>query len=93
MSKKHDENQDIRILSKRFKINVGLKTIDATKGQLIGNKTWGRLDYLCHYCGYVIVWNSGTTITKESYSNNNKKQELRDAKRESKQHQLSNKRK
>ena len=93
MSKKHDENQDIRILSKKFKIDSYRKTIDATKGQLIGNKTWGRLDYLCHYCDYIIVWNSGTTITKESYSNNNEKQELRNAKRESKQHQLTNKRK
>lgn len=86
---KHDENQDVRILSKRFKFNG--KTILASKDQLIGNKSWGRIDYLCHYCGYVLVRNSNLVVSKESYSTNDKKKELRDAKKASKQHQLTNK--
>lgn len=93
MSKKHDENQDIRILSKRFKINEAQKTIGAVTNQLIGNKSWGRIDYLCHYCGYKLITNASVVVSKESYNNEDNKKELRNAKKASKQHQLTNKRK
>lgn len=91
MGKKHDENQDVLIIGRRFKTNTVQKTINASRTQIIGNKTWGRLDFLCHYCGYTIIWDGGTTIDDTSYTNKTKKQELRDAKKASKQHQLTNK--
>lgn len=90
---KHDENQDIRILSKRFKISEGRKTIYATKGQVIGNKTWGRLDYLCHYCGYTLVWGADVVVDKNNFDSSEKKKKLREAKKAAKQPKLTNKNK
>lgn len=91
MAKKHDENQDVNIIGRRFKVNTVQKTIQASRTQIIGNKTWGRLDFLCHYCGYTLIWDSGAFVDDKYYSNKDKKQELRDAKKASKQHQLTNK--
>ena len=91
MAKKHDENQDVNIIGKRFKVNTVQKTIQASRAQIIGNKTWGRLDFLCHYCGYTLIWDSGEYVTDKNYSNKNKKQELRDAKKAAKEHKLSDK--
>lgn len=89
--KKHDENQDLNVIGKRFRIDSFKKTISASKSQTIGNKTWGRLDFLCHYCGYVIVWDSGEVISSVSYSDKTKKQELRDIKKAAKEHKLTDK--
>ena len=91
MAKKHDENQDVRILSKRFKVNEAQKLIHASHSQIIGNKTWGRIDFLTHYCGYTLVWGDTFLVNQGNYSNSDKKKELRDAKKASKQHQLTNK--
>ena len=73
MAKKHDENQDIQILSKRFKVNSVQKLIHASHSQIIGNKTWGRIDYLTHYCGYALVWGDTFLVNKENYSKADKK--------------------
>lgn len=93
MAKKHDENQDVQILSKRFKVNPVQKLIHASHSQIIGNKSWGRIDFLTHYCGYTLVWGDTFLINKTNYSNEEKKKELRDAKKASKEHKLTNKNK
>lgn len=58
MSKKksYDEVSVIRALSKKksIKVDVSAKHIKVAKDAMdIGNGTWGKIDYLCHYCGYV----------------------------------------
>ena len=45
----HDENKDVRLLSKIARINQGNKSIIIRRDQVIGNKRWGRIDFLCHY--------------------------------------------
>ena len=59
----HDENKDVKLLSKIAKINVGTKSIIIRRDQVIGNKRWGRIDFLCHYCGYHLVREDGMVAT------------------------------
>ncbi len=91
MAKKHDENQDVQVLNKKFKVNPVQKLIHASHSLIIGNKSWGRIDFLTHYCGYTLVWGDTFLINQNNYNNNEKKKELRDAKKASKQRQLTNK--
>ena len=76
---KHDEAKDVRLLSRIAKINSAQKTITIPDYQIIGNKRWGRLDFLCHYCGYRIIRPSGEIITPdnkvEKKNKRNKKEE------------------
>ena len=90
MGKTHDENQDVRLLNKhKVFVNSANKTIRASKEQTIGNKLWGRIDYLVHYCGYNFMYDN-STISKVFYTNSDKKAELKQIKKENK-HQLTNK--
>ena len=47
LRKKHDilsiENRSIKML-------IGDKAVND-----IGNKSWGKIDYLIHYCGYSLI--------------------------------------
>lgn len=87
MAKLHDENKDIQLLKRICYVNVGSKTIQAPKSTIIGNKSWGRIDFLCHYKGYHFVWDNGTVIDKSSYDSDEKKN-LRAIKKASKEHTL-----
>lgn len=87
--KKHDENQDVRILSKKFNVNSVQKQIRASHTQDIGNKTWGRIDFLTHYCGYTLIWGD-VILTKRDYEDSERKDNIKKIKKESK-HQLSDK--
>ena len=60
---KHDEAKDVRLLSKVAKVDVSNKIITIPANAIIGNKRWGRLDFLCHYCGYHLVRPDGTIMS------------------------------
>ena len=65
MAKKHyDEATAIRAVAKKCQVNYGDKTIgvNTSTGQ-VGNGTWGKIDYLCNYCGW--HWNHVNTIVTE----------------------------
>lgn len=54
-SKKYDEVSVIRSLSQKHEVNVDRirKVVEVVKNATnVGNGTWGKIDYLCHYCGY-----------------------------------------
>ena len=59
MVKRHQENNDVRILARmgRVSVNEEKKTIRMAKDAVIGIKAWGRIDYLCNYKGWKIVVN------------------------------------
>lgn len=59
----HDESTDLRLLSKIAKINYGSKTISIPRSQVIGNKRWGRIDFLTHYRGWHLVQPDNTVVT------------------------------
>jgi len=76
----HDENKDVRLLSKIAKINQGTKSIIIRRDQVIGNKRWGRIDFLCHYCGYHLVREDGVIVNNavnDDRKDKRKKDELK----------------
>lgn len=60
MSKKtYDEISVIKALNKKRDVKVSQhdKKIEVTIGTIdCGNGTWGKIDYLVHYCGYIQLW-------------------------------------
>lgn len=88
MKRKHDEASVIRSLMKKrseIKVDVITKTIEVVKNaSSVGIRTWGKIDYLVHYCGYhqIFVISVGRATTLETVRNefgvalnvNNKKQ-------------------
>lgn len=92
MSKKHDEDKDIRLISRIAKLDYINKTIQAPKSVIIGNTTWGRIDFLTHYCGWTFIWNNDIIISgRNSSDNDNIKKRKREAKKLAKETSLSNK--
>lgn len=90
MAKKHDERKDLKCVSRIAKIdgNRIIIPIDA----VISIRTWGRIDFLVHYCGYVI--NRGSNTIKPSNLNfEDATVSVREAKKIKKEHKLTNKKK
>ena len=54
MAKKHDERKDLTCVSKVAEIN-GNHIIVPTN-TVIGIHMWGRIDFLVHYCGYILFF-------------------------------------
>lgn len=92
---KHDENKDLRLVSRIAKIDYSNKTIQAPKSAIIGNKTWGRLDYLTHYCGWTFIWNNEVRISGSNMRSDDDTtiKRKRDAKKEKVDNSLTNKKK
>lgn len=61
---KHDENLDVRSISRIGRVNPYDKTISINKATLIGNKRWGRIDYLVNHCGYTLLYNNELVLAK-----------------------------
>ena len=61
MSKKHEERRDVLLLRKNnvVKVDEGQKILTAPKGFVLGIHTWGKIDFLTHYCGYFFRWTTG----------------------------------
>lgn len=92
MGKLHDENKDIRLVSRIAKIEYYNKTIQAPKSAIIGNKTWGRIDYLTHYCGWTFIWNNDIRISgKYTTNDDDTTKRKRDVKKAAKENTLTNK--
>lgn len=96
MAKKHDERKDLKCVSRIAKIDGNRIIIPINA--VIGIRTWGRIDFLVHYCGYVI--NRGSNTIKPSNLNFEDAEinsiltdNIREAKKIKKEHKLSNKKK
>ena len=79
---KHDENKDVQLLSKVAKIDRSNRIIVIPSNTLIGNKRWGRIDFLTHYCGYHLVRKDGTILSNAPSA---EKERKRKAKQEEKE--------
>lgn len=89
MAKKHDESKDLIRVSRVCGIDYNDKLIRVRDKSRIGIKTWGRIDFLVHYCGWHCIYDKTATII-DSFDESNKS--YRKIKKENKQHKLSNKR-
>lgn len=89
MAKKHDERKDLKCVSRVAEIN-GNHIIVPTNA-VIGIHTWGRIDFLVHYCGYVL--NRSNNVKASNLKFDEVNTSAREAKKIRKEHKLSNKKK
>ena len=89
MAKKHDESKDLIRVSRVCGIDYSDKLIRVRDKSRIGIKTWGRIDFLVHYCGQHCIYDRTSAIIDSSDETN---KSYREIKKENKQHKLSNKR-
>ena len=59
MARKHNVDEVIRALTKKgCKIGVtelGIPVIDLEKAKEMGNKSWGKVDFLVNYYGFTTI--------------------------------------
>ena len=89
MAKKHDEKKDLKCVSKVAEIN-GNRIIVPTDA-VIGIHTWGRIDFLIHYCGYILY--RAKNVKASNLNFEDATVSAREAKKIKKEHKLSNKKK
>ena len=85
MSKKHDENRDLRSFSRVGKVDYSNKTLQCSKNATIGIHLWGKIDFLTKYCGWHFMWNNSVGVGGyTSDDNSSKPKEVKKPKREPK---------
>ena len=89
MAKKHDERKDLKCVSKVAEIN-GNSIIIPTDA-IIGIHTWGRIDFLVHYCGYILY--RAKNVKASNLNFEDATVSAREAKKIKKEHKLTNKKK
>lgn len=89
MAKKHDEKKDLKCVSKVVEIN-GNHIIVPTN-TVIGIHMWGRIDFLVHYCGYIL--NRSKNVKASNFKIEDAAVSAREAKKIKKEHKLTNKKK
>ena len=96
MAKKHDEKKDLKCVSRVAEINGN--HIIIPKNAMIGIHIWGRIDFLVHYCGYVLNRSNNVKASNLNFEDAALKDGVlidraREAKKIKKEHKLSNKKK
>ena len=89
MAKKHDEKKDLKCVSRVAEIN-GNHIIIPTNA-VIGIHMWGRIDFLVHYCAYVL--NRSNNVKASNLNFEDATVSAREAKKIKKEHKLTNKKK
>lgn len=87
MAKKHDEKKDVRCVSRIAEIN-GNHIIVPTN-TVIGIHTWGRIDFLIHYCGYILIRSKNVKASNLNFED--AEVSARESKKIKKEHKLANK--
>lgn len=67
--RKYDEVSVCRSLSKKHDISIDIqrKVIEVVKNTTsVGNGSWGKIDYLCNYCGYCAIMVNGISARKRN---------------------------
>ena len=89
MANIHDEKKVLKCVSKVAEINGNHIIIPTNTG--IGIHMWGRIDFLVHYCGYIL--NHSRTVKASNLKFEDAEVSAREAKKIKKEHKLSNKKK
>ena len=85
---KHEENVDVRRVSRIAKIDTHNKLIQLNKSDAIGIKIWGRIDYLCNILGYRLI-KSGIVVS-DKFNDGDVKQHNREVKKQIKENKANN---
>ena len=91
MQKKHDENKCLRSVSRVCKISYADKTLLCKDKNAVGIHTWGKIDFLTKYCGWYFIYDK--TAGTGGYIGDDSKPSVRESKKMSKEHKLTDKRK
>ena len=86
---KHEENVDVRRVSRIAKIDTHNKLIQLNKSDNIGIKTWGRIDYLCNILGYRLI-KSGIVVSDAFNNTDDAKKHNREIKKQVKEAKANN---
>lgn len=89
MANKHDERKDLKCVSTVAEINDN--HIIVSTNAVIGIHMWGRIDFLVHYCGYIL--NHSRIVKASNLKFEDADVSAREAKKIKKEHKLSNKKK
>lgn len=89
MAKKHDERKDLKCVSRVAEINCN--RIIVPTDAVIGIHTWGRIDFLVHYCGYILY--RAKNVKASNLNFEDATVSAREAKKIKKEHKLTNKKK
>ena len=89
MAKKHDERKDLKCVSKVAEINGN--HIIIPNNIVIGIHMWGRIDFLIHYCGYILY--RAKNVKASNLNFEDATVSAREAKKIKKEHKLTNKKK
>lgn len=90
--KLHDENKDLALFSRIGRIDMGAKMLLASKSAIIGNRSWGRIDFLVNHCGWHFVWdNTASPMASKRETVQIDKESIRAAKKATKEHKLTDK--
>lgn len=89
MSKKHDENKDLRSFSRIGKVDYPNKTLQCSKNATIGIHLWGKIDFLTKYCGWFFSFNNSAGTG--GYVGNDDSKTNRELKKAKKEHKLTDK--
>ena len=83
------KKKDLKCVSKVAEIN-GNRIIVPTDS-VIGIHTWGRIDFLVHYCGYILY--RAKNVKASNLNFEDATVSAREAKKIKKEHKLTNKKK
>lgn len=86
---KHEENVDVKRVSRIAKIDTHNKLIQLNKSNDISIKTWGRIDYLCNILGYRLI-KSGIVVSDKFNDGADVKQHNREVKKQAKADKVNN---
>ena len=90
---KHDENKCLRSFSRIGKVNFGDHSLQVSKTATIGIHMWGKIDFLTHYCGYILVWDNsaGVGFSGDNFDRSDKKKKKVEKKEAKQNKPLKNK--
>ena len=55
MGRKHRVDEVIRALEKKGCKIDNTNVIDCKKATNLGNKSWGKIDFLVNHCGFIVI--------------------------------------
>ena len=85
---KHEENVDMRRVSRIAKIDTHNKLIQLNKSDNIGIKIWDRIDYLCNILVYRLI-KSGIVVS-DKFNDGDVKTHNREVKKQAKADKANN---
>ena len=84
--RKYDEASVVRILKKNKGVRVNSNnTIEVlTTSPAVGIGTWGKIDYLVHYCGYIVTFSNNALYSHSDKEDSVEKENTKAVKRAAK---------